>query len=291
MAALLMVALTALPVAGSAHCPAPEEVGRTLESLEPLAQETVGSARLSEVGSQRLLVELFDSRGKLLASRELDVLSDCRQMANVVAVILRLWQTNLGEQLITPLELSQQSSLDHRDDKPSRWHARIGVSAGASFDAVGPAADGSATAALTFGTAPIAFGTELAAFGGTVRDRSLAVGGSATYARLGLGLNALARWTIRSLSLEPRLGVLVALLAANGSGLGTNLGASQVDAGLTVRLRLTLEQGLWRLRPFLELGGNAWPRPQEAYLGTTPTGTYFPQWEAIVLGGVAFDLR
>ena len=290
MGALLTLVLTALPVLGTARCPAPEEVGLVLDSLGSVPPETANSARLSDIGDQRLLVELLDSHGTPLASRELEVISDCHQMASVVAVILGLWQTQLGEQLIVPLPLSERSSPDVRAGNPSRWHGRISAAAGASLDAVGPAADGTAAAALMFEARPLVVGGEVALFGGTVRGRSLAVGGSADYTRFGLGLNALARWPLGSVSLEPRLGLLVALLVANGSGLGSNLGASQVDVGLTLRFRLTLEQGLRPLRPFFELGANSWPRPEEAYLGTAPTGTYFPQWEALLLGGMAFDL-
>ncbi len=162
--------------------------------------------------------------------------------------------------------------------------------AGASLDAVGPAGDVTAGAALDFEAKAIVVGGELALFGESLRGRSLVVGGSADYTRVGFGLSALARWPIGSISLEPSLGLLVAVLVANGSGLASTSVASQVDVGLTFRLRLTLEQGLRPLRPFFELGVNSWPRPEEVYLGTAPTGTYFPQWEALLLGGMAFDL-
>ncbi len=289
MVALLTLLLAGLPISGPAPCPTSEEVGRALDSLGPVA-DTVNSARLSQIGERRLLVGLLDSHGKLLASRELEVVSDCQRMANVVAVILRLWQTQLGEQLIAPQPLPELVSTGFPAGNLSPWHGRIWVAAGASFDAVGSAADGIGAMALVFGVRPLALGGDLALFGGTLRARSLAGGGSADYTRVGLGLSAFARWPLGGISLEPRLGLLVALLVANGSGLATDFDASEVEAGLTARFRLTLEQGFWQLRPFVELGANAWPRPEQAYLGTRPTGAFFPQWEALLQGGVAFDL-
>jgi hypothetical protein len=264
---LALLVMAAVRVEGSTTCPSPSAVTAGVSALDSAA--TTGSFTVRLAGSDdRLHIELFDDSNRRIAQRTLEQAGSCLERARVVAAVISLWQGQFSVESAfdpPPPESPQPSASTSRSaQRPSEAGApsvRMGAGGAALLTSSEAAFEATLFADLLFSHSP--FGLELSLFGQTPFTVTFDPG-SASWSRWGAGVGALVAWRLGPTEIELHADLLLAFLIAQGSGLASNMTASQVDPGFQTGFRILVPAGNWS--PWLGSFASFWPRPETIYV-------------------------
>jgi hypothetical protein len=294
--------LSALPVGGSALCPAPREVQAALESLLPQGGRPGDAAEINSVGGG-LEVTLHDARGTLIAHRVFAERTGCDTLAQAAALLIAAWEaeTPPGTRPDAPSKLAETEAEGANADATSRAEAdaragdALGVassrdpSGGWPIEVGGGAVASWADALAVGGLLDVAAGPPgrwagVASFEGTTA-RSLPLGGGAiNWQRWQLGLGARLRLT-QAPELAAQAEAVGAAVALASSGFQTDGSAIQVEPGGRLTLRASIHLG--PVIGWLEVAGTAWFLRQLGVVQDVASTAQLPRYEVLAAAGVA----
>ena len=273
----------ALVIVSDSDCPSAETVREELLGFRP-AREWPALWVSIRATPQVLVVEIGPQKTN---PRQLDVGADCAARATAVAVVILAWTGDLpveaaGTPILRPATPLPQTLIP----KTNPGQSEIGAGM---------------LAAIAGGTVPgvrVEFGRMRRGSGlGWQFDltvpayRQVAIGGVTTrWMRVSAGIGLDARWAMRRLFLDGKLGGVAALTYGSGQGYLANQSDWSPIWGLAAAIRAGMPWG--RARLWLDLRAVKWLFEQSVHIDTVTTGTAsaanLPSWDAQAAIGISY---
>jgi hypothetical protein len=111
--------------------------------------------------------------------------------------------------------------------------------------------------------------------------------GTASWRRAAMSAGAFRRLSWRRLQADVGIDMVAARVSVEGDGYSTTRSSSALDVGGQTGARLALVLG--RFRPWIEVAGTAWLRPQHLEVTGVAEQANLPVWEALAGGGLSVD--
>ncbi|HEV3063534.1 MAG TPA: hypothetical protein VGY48_35160 [Vicinamibacterales bacterium] len=246
-------ALPAAPVTveGDAICPGPVLVAARVATLLP-GDAPVSSppvARVDRAGRD-VRVRLADPGGAIVAERILPADGDCGELADMVAVTITTWMTELRPEWLPAPRLPPVAIMVSPPAPTARLTGEGGVGAGVSVGEGGVAE--AASLLLSLHGRSSGLGAMTRATGTTGRDVSVGAH-TATWRRWEIAVGpSYQSPPIGALRLTGSLGFAAGWLSASGQDFPTNRTASRFSPGAAALIRVARARGLWS--PWFALG-------------------------------------
>jgi hypothetical protein len=229
-------------VESDSDCPRSTEVGARVATL--LAGDAAAAppslARIEHAG-RTLRVRLADERGVAIAERTLPATSNCAEMAEVVAVTITSWLTQLRPERLLPLP-----RLPSAEAQPPTVHAPlafdVGVGAGASVGEGGAAP--AAGLILSLHTGAGGLGVLARAGGSTGHDVSIG-SSTARWRRWDATVGPSYQFLLGRWRLAAGAGFSAGWFSAGGQTFAVNQSAGRFSPGVGALLRLDRPFGGW----------------------------------------------
>jgi len=253
--------LATLPVRVAAQaCPSGAEIERLLESMLPGSATSPDLARVSRQGDA-LHVELVGADAAVIGERSLAAVGSCAELAQVVAVVLATWESDVHPEFTPSMDLVPARTAEAKKE-PDVGLARTGsldvaASGGASV------AD-SATFAVTLGASwfPVGTGLGLRAIAAGETRHAVTIAAHQAQWRRWVGATLLDFRLARGIAtFDVHGGIALASLQATGEDYSPNQSASSLAVAPVLGGRVSI----WPSRHFglsLEVAGFYWQRSQ-----------------------------
>jgi hypothetical protein len=282
-ALLLALALGGVEVHGTTTCPSPDQVYADLTPLLPAGPAPNARVYLSGTREGGLTVELRDSEGELLGTRNLAPQSDCAALAQAAALVVAVWARD--RQSNVELGLSRL---------PPPPRSRLILDGGVAYAAsLGGGFTSGVVGELSMGVggpedpgvspaSSVGWGGRLAFTWISSRDQRVG-SGKASWTRLGPGLGPRYRLAAGPIHIEGHVQVQLGVVHAVGQELRPAAKANGFDPGLGGGLQLVLPGG--PLAPFVGVTGLGWLAEQRLNATGAPP-IPLPRWDVQVLVGI-----
>jgi hypothetical protein len=282
------MATTGIRVTGSSSCPTPADVEQRVEKLETdRAEAPTATLETTPAG---LDLELHDAEGRLIARRTMASNPSCEEQAEMAAVLLASWLSDLGAPSMTAQRLPDAApSLAQAVESPkpprgpSPWSWEVGVGPTGSFDSSGFAPG----VAVEAGVGPSQAAWTLHLMGAYEGPRQLAVGtGTVSWQDWQVGLGASYAFSPRPYRFELMGYGLLADVDLSGAGFPVNATSQSLQVGLNLGARLLLLEGEWH--PWLGAGTTVWLRQELPVVVGTPSSMTLPRVTGFVGLGIVW---
>src|SRR6185436_14838233 len=302
-AVLLTLAAAGVRVEGGTACPAPADVQTRLRALLPGAEApTSADADVARIVDSQgaVRITLLAPDGTTLGERSLAGGFPCPDLAAAAALVVATWETDVHPEFAARLEVAPPAPVPPpaptvvRAAPPapapqSAWTLGAGVFATLAPSGGEASPAGGATLEGGWLGAGARWGARLALAATTSRTLALP-SGDVDWRRATASAGVLWRLTAtgRSAAVDLRADAVFAWISMVGNGFANNYEPAAFDAGAGLAGRLSLGRG--PLRPWLELGGVAWPRGQVVFERPSGASAELPRWEAGLALGVSTRL-
>lgn len=231
--------LGAVPVHVEAgDCPSAMDIERRLEAmLRTAASKSTDIARVARSGAG-LQIELVSADGVVIAERALDYAGTCAELADMVAVIVASWESDVHPEFARPPADLVPATTPATLDRPQEDRFHFDLAAGAGVSLADSVAFGGA-AALTWFPKGAALGLRLSGLGETSHTVSVGIR-QAHWKRWLVGLELDWRLAGVTTSLDFHGGVAMAILEAGGVDFDQNDSDTSLSAAAVVGARWSL---------------------------------------------------
>jgi hypothetical protein len=279
--ALTLTLATAGDAPAASGCPSREQLGAELVSLG-LGPSAVDRVRLEPLPSGRQRLSLSTADGAVLAERELPVFGDCARGAQVAAVVVAAWQTELDRAHLPSTEVSVVQESVRVLPGPD-WE--LGVSARALvLGAPGP----------RFGVSvPVVFKPSPGSIGGRAElsydlPHSASLGpGEISWQRAGVALGAQAGPVLERFVLDAHVQLVGALVALSSRGFTENGSTLALDGGVSGGARFGVR--LRGLRIWLAVSATLWARRSLATVEGVSGSVALPAYDLLLATGLSWS--
>jgi hypothetical protein len=294
--AALVLALAVHVRAGS--CPAAAEVEAKLAPLlAPGVEVTAADVGVLDEGSDgALAVSLLGGDGRTRFSRQLAPAATCAEQAEIVAVTLAAWESEIHptvalrlDHLTAPAPVpAPVETVRQAPAPPPQASTPLSVAVGAAgLASFRPdlAAGGRLEASVGAQGRRLRWQLSATAF---AEHRQALETGEATWWRLYVTAGPEYAWRLgRRWQIAAAGGPVLGLLTTAGSGFPVDLQDRSLDVGAEARLRLAVR---WRrVLPWVEVSALAWIRRQTvAVTGSTDSSLDLPRVDPLVAAGADF---
>jgi hypothetical protein len=278
---LFITATSSIHVAGSGTCPAPEAVQTRLDALVAEPDVAGRSAQLEET-SQGLAISILDPAGGIVSRRLLPGDRSCDALAEIAAMILASWLSELRSQAVSAEPLPSEPP----PPAPRRpWSWEIGLGLTGSFTGSTFAPGGLFQVELGPAQARWAL-RAVAAYDGA-RQMSETPLGAVLWQRIAEGLGGGYTLFEPPYALELGGDLLLSEVLLQGQGFPVDDSTASVDPGLDLSARLVLLRGSWH--PWIGLWATVWIRQEIPQIQGPTLTTALPQVEGFLGLGVSWQ--
>ncbi len=271
--------LSAIRVAGATSCPTPSAVQRRLDSLAP---EDVSPAQVATLENvpHGVKLTLFDMSGNELSRRTFAGDQPCAELANVMALVLASWRSELAPQPARAIPLVSVTS-GTASTRGLSWQLAAGVSA--SFG--GGFAPG---ALLEVAVGPADSPWRVRAMGAFEASRQLIVGpGIVNWQDWQIGVGGAYAAIREPVRLEITGSAILSVLQLAGAQFTVNSSTTSLNPGVNLSARLLLLGGRWH--PWIGLGATAWLRQEVPSVQGVASSAALPRLTGAMTAGVAWS--
>jgi len=256
----LLMAASSIRVTGADACPSPDAVQRKVAALVGGATGWSATLRNTPGGLQIVLAE---ADGAVVSRRVIPRLASnthrsCEDLAEIVALVLASWLSNLSSQAVSaePLpSLSIPSPLPSSAERSWSWEVGLGATGSVTGGGLAPGG----LLQLEAGPARARWALRiLAAYDG---PRQTPEGpGAVSWQRFQGGLGASYELLRGSFSLEVGGDVVLSDIALRGLGFPTDSSSTSLEAGAELGVRLALLREHWH--PWIGIWATLWTRQE-----------------------------
>lgn len=274
--------LGTLPVRLEADaCPSAREIERRLETMLPAtSSEHADVARVSR-SAQGVRIELTSADGVLVAERDLDHAGSCAELADMVAVIVASWESDVHPEFVHAAPAPTVAVPAATEEMTPRVRAHIDVAAGVGPSLADSIALGAALA-VTWFPRDAGLGARLSAVGETTHTTDVGIR-QAHWNRWLAGLELDWRLAGAITSLDLHGGVALAILEAGGVDFDQNTHDTSISGAVLTGARWSLWFG-GRWGAYADVTA-AYCQRDQTLLGTT--ARQLPHFQAVASIGVA----
>lgn len=274
--------LGTLPVRLEADaCPSAKEIERRLETMLPATPSEYPDVVRVSRSAQGAHIELMSADGVLVAERDLEHAGSCVELADMVAVIVASWQSDVHPEFVhaAPAPTSPPAAMDERTP---RVRSHVDVAAGAGPSLSDSIALGGALA-VTWFPPDAGLGARLSAVGETTHTSDVGIR-QADWKRWLVGLELDWRLAGAITTLDLHGGVALAIVEAGGVDFDRNTSDTSLSAAALAGTRWSLWLGR-RWAAYADVTA-AYCQRDQTLLGTT--ARQLPHYQALATIGVAF---
>jgi hypothetical protein len=280
-----LIATSSISVTGLDWCPSSDAVQKHLDALVGEQGAPGRSARLQYTPSG-LQVALLEGDGTLISQRTIPTDRSCDDLAEIVALVLASWLSDLASQAVSAKPLPSLSIPSPTPTRPTKrsWSWEIGLAPTGSF-AGSNLAPG---ALLQVGLGPARGRWEARLTGIYDGPRQAPEGpGAVSWQRFQAGLGGIYALSRSPYSVEIGGDVVLSDVLLHGVGFSPDASSASLDPGLDLTARLVLLRGHWH--PWIGIWATLWIRQEFPSVQGLTAPSALPQVEGFAGLGLSWQ--